>query len=621
MCYFYFDTIINDDLLKLYLKVCSKFKNVELYISSIRSQYKKYGGLWLKCYGYNYKNILSKNELKEYFFTFYKSYYDNKYKWFSDYEKFINVQHNNKINYIQLKYDIMSTRINMIKNFSEKYQIEIDPKWKKFIYGDFYLNQIYNQINYRTSPYSEYSEITRILPEKGYGYLPYGSLEKKNTNCHDGQRKLLFSEIEFYSLVSEKYDLNNILVVYVGSGEGAHEPIIFDLFPELDFYFCDPIPFVFKHPFLHNKERVKINHDYYNNETWKDVVKFNKKKKNIIFISDIREDVEEQLIIDNMVEQQLWTIQLDSVAYMLKFRLPYLFEDKFLKLKIDYEIPSKIKVNKSIFKDKSIYDFFYLKGNIYFQIYAPGMSSETRLIHVKKNKKEDFEIQKYNIEQYDGNMYYFNIIDRTNKFLYKDSSLMKYHLLGYDDSYESVSEYYIIDKYFHEEMDYKNIIQKIYDINNKLINYSHKDIVLCPFYTLYKKDLNVIYKNNKIQKIKTEKNKIMMDIIKNLYILVIFSLKNQYYYFGKGNILSYNNYEKQRYQIKEKYKLLNKYINELINKEFTKKDAKYVLIKDLLNKSDDIFDKLLDNENNSNNINNINNKYLNMFNIIYKKFV
>jgi hypothetical protein len=55
--------------------------------------------------------------------------------------------------------------------------------------------------------YPEYDEYTnnKILPR------PVG--------CHDGQRKLLFSEIEFYTELSKTHDLNDILVVYVGSGE------------------------------------------------------------------------------------------------------------------------------------------------------------------------------------------------------------------------------------------------------------------------------------------------------------------------------------------------------------------------------------------------------------------
>ena len=628
-CYFYFYTIINDNLLKLYLKVASKFENIDFFIPSVRSHYKKYDGLWLKCYNYGFKNKSSIKKLKDNFYNFYESYYEKKYIWFIDYKTFIYQYFNNKKNYIKIKNNITDIRINIFKNFAEKYHIEIDPKCKKFIYGEeFYLNQSFKQINYRSEPSNEFNKLFRILPSKGYGYLPYDILEKKSINCHDGQRKLLYSEIEFYTLVREKYDLNKILVVYVGSADGTHEPIIFDLFPELDFYLCDPNRFHINHDLIKNKDRVYINNDYYTDETWRNVVSFNKNNKDIVFICDIRENIDEQSIFKNMIQQQLWTIQLNSVAYMLKFRPPYLIENEIKKLNINYKLPSELKVNKKLLNNsnKSIYDFLYLKGNIYFQIYAPTMSSETRLIHIKENKKEKFEIKKYNIEIYDGNLYYFNIIDRNKKYEYKDSGLVKYHILGYDDSYESVSEYFIVEQYLGKDSNYSEIIKKLYELNNKIIYYTKKDIVLCPFYTMFKKKEEFIinYSHNKNIILKKKKAEYIIENLKNLYILVIFSLKNQYYYFGKGNILSYNNYEKQRIKIKYQFQKINKYIEEIINKELGKKDSKYIIIKDILSKSDNIFNKLLRNENKKNKINNIirsNNKYLVMFNKLYNDII
>ena len=632
-CYIYFNSIINTDLLKLYLDLCKKFEKIDFFIAKYRDEHSIYGGLWLKCYNYKCKNKTTIKELKSKIELFNTEYYDKKYKWYLEYEKYLEEYFNKNKDDLKLKNDIEEIQVNTCKSFIEEYKIEIKPEWKSFLYGDFYIKQSFKQINYRSIPSLDYNDIFRILPEDGYGYLPYGILGK-SFNCHDGQRKLLYSEIEFYSLVREKYNLNNILVVYVGSANGIHEPVIFDLFPEFDFYLCDPNPYMIHHPLIRNKERVCINNDYYTDETWNDVVAFNKKKKDIVFICDIREDMEEQAILNNMIQQQLWTVQLNSVAYMLKFRLPYLVEENFKKLNLNYKLPDGIKVDKKLLdsSNKSIYDFLYLKGDIYFQIYAPIMSSETRLIHVKDNKKDLFEIKKYSIDAYDGNLYYFNMVDRSKKYEYKDSRLMKYHLLGYDDSYESVSEYYIINKYLEEnekDIKYSDIIRKIYEINNKIIQYSHKDIVLCQFYTRFKdkqafiiSDYNYKYSNN----INLKKSKIqdMIDTFKNLYILLLFSLVNQYYYFGKGNILTYNDYEKQRINIKEQFKKINKYIDDMINKELVKKDTKYIIIKDMLNKADNMFTKLFknNNQNNSKNISkniSITNKYLNLFNSLYKK--
>lgn len=59
-----------------------------------------------------------------------------------------------------------------------------------------------------------------------------------NTNCHLGQRKLLLTEIEFFSRFIP-FDSDNI-VIYAGSASCEHLPIILDMFPRLKFILIDP---------------------------------------------------------------------------------------------------------------------------------------------------------------------------------------------------------------------------------------------------------------------------------------------------------------------------------------------------------------------------------------------
>jgi hypothetical protein len=533
--------------------------------------------------------------------------------WYKKFENFIKTYKSNIKNHIQLNLEIVSQKLNFLKDFIEEYNLEINPKWKKIIYEDHYLAQVSKDINYRTTPSNDYNPLFRTLSfNTPHKYYPYGTLETHSLNCHDGQRKLLFSEIEFYTLVREKYDLNNILVVYAGSADGTHEPIIFDMFPELDFYLCDPNPFHIKHPFIHNKERVKIVNDFYTDETWHDVVKFNKKKKNIIFVSDIRVTETNEAVFNNMIEQQRWIIQLNSVAYMVKFRLLYDLDES--KFNISYEIPNdknikpfnkKANISENIFdknknnnnnNNKSKHNklthnnFQYLKGSIYLQIYAPISSTETRLVYVKDNKNEKFEIINYNTHDYDAFMYYFNNIDRKKKYYYGNSRLMKYNLLGYDDSYESVSEYYIIDKYLNNKNSnnnnelnhtYKDVIQYLYLLDNRINSIIHKNIVLCPFYTLSK--------NKSIfNRLKESKSKELLMNIKKLYIIYLYSFKNQYYYFGKGTLLDKSEYESMQKSIIHNIELLNKFITPYMDNRLMEKDVLYVLIKDLLHKGRNI---------------------------------
>jgi hypothetical protein len=66
---------------------------------------------------------------------------------------------------------------------------------------------------------------------------------------------------------------------------------------------------------------------YYDDNTYKEIQKINKNNKKIAFISDIRrceESMDDDKIYEDMIAQMKWCIQLDSIAYMFKFRLDLL---------------------------------------------------------------------------------------------------------------------------------------------------------------------------------------------------------------------------------------------------------------------------------------------------------
>lgn len=58
------------------------------------------------------------------------------------------------------------------------------------------------------------------------------------TTCHNGQRKLLLSEIQFLSFYSSINDTQ--LVIYIGSAPGQHLSILSHMFPNLKFLLIDP---------------------------------------------------------------------------------------------------------------------------------------------------------------------------------------------------------------------------------------------------------------------------------------------------------------------------------------------------------------------------------------------
>jgi len=199
----------------------------------------------------------------------------------------------------------------------------------------------------------------------------------------------------------------------------------------------------------------------------------------------------------------------------------------------------------------------YLNGELYF-------SDNIKLINIKNNNNDKFKIIEYNILDYKSQLNYFRNIDEYNKYKYKDSDIMKYNILGYDDSYYCVTEYYIIDKYYDEKENYKKILETIYEINKELLFKSNNNNIII--------DLNSIFKN------RSKKN------INDLLIKVLFSLKNQNNYINKGNILPKIEYLNMKNKNNEIYESINDYS---INKKFSKNNKLVELIK-ITNKLYDI---------------------------------
>jgi len=384
-----------------------------------------------------------------------------------------------------------------------------------------------DNIEYRCECKEKYHNIFRTIGVE-YPEIDYIST-KIQINCHDGQRKLLFSEIEFLTKIGHTYDLNNILCVYVGSAPGIHLPIIFDLFPELDFYLCDPHKFIIDHELIGKHDRLIIDNSFYDDETYQKINKYNIKHKQIAMISDIRTNTSEMEVIQNMVNQQKWTMQLNCIAYMLKFRLLYINKEMDIKL-LTYSYPIPYE-SKSIKKS-----FVYLKGEIYTQLYPPNRSSETRLIYVRQ-PKEEFQLMEYDIYKYDRNLNYFNTFDRRLCYKYKFSTEIKKHIFYYDDGYESTCEYFILDDYLsnikHIDPTLEKMVAILYKIDNEYRKISQKNLLLLPL-------IDMIVR---IKRYDEEKKKYAIDMSCDYIELIFKSIKNQQKYLSKEIILK--NYDHQ----------------------------------------------------------------------------
>lgn len=346
------------------------------------------------------------------------------------------------------------------------------------------------EIKYRVSKTkNKLFKFNRLLNDK-VPKKEYYSLKNSELNlvsCHLGQRKLLFSEIEFLSIVAKDNNLSDYLVVYIGAAAGYHFPVLHRMFPEVKFLLIDPAPF---YPKLRDKPDVYIIiNDFFTDDTIKQVLKIANGKK-ILFISDIRVEPEESKVIKDMHNQQLWLIELDAEYYMLKFRMPYIQKDGTY-INENFDI-SKYKNKFEKIKIKNENDEFQsLTGDIYIQIYPPRRSSETRLIGCK-NKNGKYELTTFNITDYDQMLNYYNHFIRNSPNYFEDSQNMKNHLLGYDDGYDNVGEYnimyYYIKNYLKKEPSLKKIVNLLYDMNVEMFDIHRKYILDCLFTRGLEKD-------------------------------------------------------------------------------------------------------------------------------------
>lgn len=257
-------------------------------------------------------------------------------------------------------------------------------------------------------------------------YIP--EVRNYEGRCHWGQFKLLLSEIDFLNRVTRKWKSQMTipkLVVYAGSANGLHIPILADMFPDVWFHLYDGNKFasnVNKHPRISTWSGNEgfVTDEKVSRTILPRVHGFRKMNPQcvILFMSDIRLSPSDEAVHKDMISQAKWTKMLNADMALLKFRLPY---------------------PKSQVKDEP---YEYLKGIIQPQIYAPIHSTESRLI---VDKSDSYKKTLYYPLAYERQMYAFNSIQRRIFFL--DAPPLDLFLYGYDRGIESLLFFSIIRNY------------------------------------------------------------------------------------------------------------------------------------------------------------------------------
>jgi hypothetical protein len=430
---------------------------------------------------------------------------------YSKFNKFnLNSVLNDIINY--LKNDLFTINLNNLSiNFLKFIYFKIKSL---FIYNK---NYIFNKQNNLNGGYHSLARqnIDNIIPVKindlDNNYKFNGDVKDMAPSCHWGQKKLLFSEIQFLTNVCKKLNtksLKDYAVVYVGAAHGFHFPILYNLFPELIWILYDPGKFS-KESYMHpEKQKVKIFNQFFTDETIKHAQQ-NAENRKILFISDIRVTPKDEQVSLDMINQARWGILMGADFMLLKFRLPYnepnTFKPKTIK---DLKLEKKF-INNHDFIAK---DTIYLKGDIFLQLYHPQYSTELRLF-VEKNTNNKYDLQNYDYIDVENKLFKYNSEIRLI------SNIEGYEFLniipGYDDSLECVMEYEIIKdyyEYFHNIKDKNIIIRKLYDLNYFLEKLTHKLFITCNIIKSLDNNQHNIIKKDRLLKLNIWKEIIQLNI-------------------------------------------------------------------------------------------------------------
>lgn len=447
--------------------------------------------LLYKCFNYHINNDFNLYFFIKKYFPTLLIYNNFTYNINKEEEKILlDIMYNYYTNYNNI---LIKTKLDILPEFDSFLTL----RWKGILFrSKEYLKTIYKKNNqeggyHRIAIKDSKIKIPQTVDDLQNKSTFNGDVKDMAPSCHWGQKKLLLSEIQFFTNICKKLNIKNLkdyIAVYIGAADGAHLPILFNLFPELNWLLYDPNPFN-KH--VKNNNKVKIFNQYFLDETVKHVLQHSLNKK-ILFISDIRVTPKDEEVMTDMINQAKWGTELDADFMLLKFRLPYNEPTSFIPKTIkDLKLNSKISNNEYIAKDT-----VYLKGTVYLQLYHPQYSTELRLLVEKKNNK--YELDNYDYIEIENKIFNYNTEIRLT------ANIEGYDFLnlipGYDKSIENIMEYEIVKEYyeyFHNILDYKDIVKKLYDMNFYLEKLTYKKFIYCGInsiekaFTIIKKDNNL----------------------------------------------------------------------------------------------------------------------------------
>lgn len=205
---------------------------------------------------------------------------------------------------------------------------------------------------------------------------------QRGARRHKGQLKLLLSEIEFLT----EYAAPGAVVVYAGTADGYHVPLLGELFPQIaEWHLWDPEEFaanVWAWADA-NPSKVFVHPEYFTDEDASRLAQ--ESERPILFVSDVRTDAfNEESIRGDMAAQLSWVRATKARASLVKFRLPY-------------PRPGEDPV------------FEYVKCRVMLQVFAPVNSTECRGIIPRETAEQTVA---YDTRLHESRMAWFNTVLR-----------------------------------------------------------------------------------------------------------------------------------------------------------------------------------------------------------------
>lgn len=347
-------------------------------------------------------------------------------------------------------------------------------------------------------------------------------------NCHVGQLKLFYSLFEYLTLLQQKdaERLKRSLIVYAGAAIGTNIYVNSQLFPDTKWLLYDPEPF---DKVLQRSPNIIIKRDYFGvdksdlqtytitkpmTDIHQACQRFGISTRDIIFISDLRTFPDEvNVMTDNHLCLKA-VLDLKPWSYQIKFHTPYYqspintienthikFYDKHTPLRNENLLSSRELSESQTNSLRTIKQYIpfkpdtyvYLKGTIYYQLFAPPHSAETRLVGFA-NRDGSYSLQRFNNEVYEKNLYRFNL--SRNFFNYESASVSEIPCLSelivyakkypytrsFQPTYENVCELILIDRYHQQNMKeykilsvnhkYQSIYETIHKVYSQMYNIS-----------------------------------------------------------------------------------------------------------------------------------------------------